>query len=64
MGRIKTALIKRVTNEIVNLHRDELTPNYEENKVLLDKFADIPSKKLKNIIAGYSARLIKNTKEI
>ena len=64
MGRIKTALIKRVTNELVDLHRDSFTKNYEENKKIVGNFADIPSKKLKNIIAGYVTRLMKTTQEI
>ncbi|OVE74690.1 30S ribosomal protein S17e [archaeon D22] len=64
MGRIKTALIKRVTNDLVETHRDEFSSNYEENKELVTKFADVPSKKLKNIIAGYVTRLVKNTKTL
>ncbi|PLW79841.1 30S ribosomal protein S17e [Candidatus Woesearchaeota archaeon] len=64
MGRIKTALIKRVTNELVEKHKDSFTKDYEENKAIVENFADIPSKKLKNIIAGYVTRLVKNTKEI
>ena len=64
MGRIKTALIKRVTNELVDKHKDSFTKSYEENKLIVGNYADIPSKKLKNIIAGYVTRLVKNTKEI
>lgn len=59
MGRIKTKLIKRITKDIVKEHRDELKKDFEENKELVGKFADIPSKKLRNVIAGYATRLVK-----
>lgn len=64
MGRIKTALIKRVTNQLVSIHHSEYTNEYAANKKLVVTHADIPSKKLRNIIAGYVTRLTKNTKEI
>jgi small subunit ribosomal protein S17e len=57
VGRIKTALIKRITNQLVKEHRDKFTKKFEENKKLVEQFADIPSKKIRNIIAGYVTRL-------
>jgi small subunit ribosomal protein S17e len=59
MGRIKTAMIKRVTNKLVKQHRDEFKKDFEENKKLVANFADIKSKKLRNIIAGYVTRQVK-----
>jgi small subunit ribosomal protein S17e len=57
MGRIKTALIKRITNYLVKVHRDTFTTKFDENKKLVEQFAEIPSKKMRNIIAGYVTRL-------
>jgi small subunit ribosomal protein S17e len=57
VGRIKTALIKRITNQLVKEHRDTFTKKFEENKKLVEQFADIPSKKIRNVIAGYVTRL-------
>lgn len=62
MGRIKTMLIKRVTNELVSDHSEEFKQSFEENKEVVTRFADVPSKKLRNVIAGYATRLVK-TKE-
>ncbi len=59
MGRIKTQLIKRVSIKLVKEHRHEFKDNFEENKGIVEKFADIPSKKLRNVIAGYVTRLVK-----
>ena len=64
MGRIKTMLIKRVSNELVREHSSEFKKNYEENKKLIAEFAVIPSKKLRNAIAGYVTRIMKSSDEI
>jgi len=57
MGRIKTRLIKRVTRELVQTSRDELTTTFNENKRVVDTYVDTQSKKLRNMIAGYATRL-------
>ena len=59
MGRIKTTLIKRITLQIFKDHREELTKDFQKNKEIVAKLADIPSKKLRNIIAGYATRLVR-----
>ena len=63
MGRIKTTLIKRVTHELMKLHGKEFTDNFEKNKEIVNKLVNVPSKKLRNIIAGYATRLVKKSKE-
>ena len=60
MGRIKTKVVKRITNELVDNHFSEFTEDFEKNKVIVEIYADIPSKKLRNIIAGYATRLVKS----
>ncbi|MBU4284432.1 MAG: 30S ribosomal protein S17e [Nanoarchaeota archaeon] len=64
MGRIKTKLIKGVTNKLVDRHRQDFKENFEENKKLVSRFADISSTKIRNIIAGYVTRLMKTKKDI
>jgi len=59
MGRIKTKAIKRITEDLVSLYGDEFTDNFEENKIVVEKYADILSKKLRNIITGYVTRRVK-----
>ena len=60
MGRIKTKAVKRVTRELVKNHFDEFTEDFDENKIIVEKYADIPSKKLRNIISGYVTRQVKS----
>ena len=58
MGRIKTAMIKRVTNKLVQQYRSDFKKDFDSNKKLVTNFADVKSKKLRNTIAGYVTRLI------
>ncbi|HYD03321.1 MAG TPA: 30S ribosomal protein S17e [Alphaproteobacteria bacterium] len=59
MGRIKTMLIKRTTEELMEKHGEEFTTDFNDNKRILDGKAKISSKKMRNIIAGYATRLKK-----
>ncbi|MBU3941431.1 MAG: 30S ribosomal protein S17e [Nanoarchaeota archaeon] len=61
MGRIKTLKIKRVTNKLMELHRDKFTDSFEKNREILNRLIIAESKKLKNIIAGYITRLKKKS---
>lgn len=59
MGKIKSKMIKRAAQE---LEKKEIkfSENFEKNKKILGKTT--PSKKLRNQLAGYLARLNKNRK--
>ena len=62
MGRIKTALTKRVTRELIKFHSNKFTDNFEENKKIVNTLISTPSKRLRNIIAGYVTKIIKRNK--
>lgn len=62
MGRIKTMLIKRTANSLLAKYPERFKDNFEENKKLVEGVAEIPSKKLRNVIAGYITRLVKKQK--
>ena len=57
MGRIKTQMTKRISLALFREHGSEFKKSFEENKGIVSRFADIPSKKIRNIIAGYLTRL-------
>ncbi|MFH1332350.1 MAG: 30S ribosomal protein S17e [archaeon] len=63
MGRIKTRLIKRTVNSLIAKYPEKFKDNFEENKKLVEDVAEIPSKKLRNVIAGYITRLVKKQKD-
>lgn len=63
MGRIKTTLIKRKSNEILRAHPERFTKDFKHNKVSLGEVAEVESKKMRNTIAGYICRLVKQNEQ-
>ncbi len=63
MGRIKTKLVKRTGKKLFHAYPDKFKSNFEENKRILPELVELNSKKLRNVIAGYLTRLVKNNKE-
>lgn len=59
MGRIKTQLIKRTARKLFARHTADVKPIFDENKQMVATFLQHPNKKMRNIIAGYLARLAK-----
>ena len=59
MGRIKTTLVKGIARKLVKEHVNEFSPQFENNKALVNKYTNVASVKMRNWIAGYTARLVK-----
>jgi len=59
MGRIKTQLVKRTTNELLEQYGDKFSEDYEKNKRVVAQLVIGVGKKIRNIIAGYVTRLVK-----
>ncbi len=53
MSRIRTKFIKSTTKKIWKAHSDKFTNDFDENKPILESVADVPSKKLRNMLTGY-----------
>ncbi len=62
MGRIKPKLVKRTSRQLIENSSESFGKTFEENKKSLGN--TIPSKKMRNKIAGYIARIKRNTKTI
>ncbi len=60
MGRIKSALIKRTAKNLLK-EENKFTEKFDDDKVLLGNL--MPSKRLRNKIAGYVGRLIRLERE-
>ncbi|MGD2106758.1 MAG: hypothetical protein PVH93_04030 [Nitrosopumilaceae archaeon] len=54
--------IKRLSYEVLDKHKSKFNESFTDNKKLLDQVAIIRSKGLKNEIAGYITKFIKNEK--
>ena len=59
MGRIKTLLVKRIAEKLVKMHAQEFSAEFEKNKEMVEKYTNVSSRKMRNVIAGYTARLVK-----
>ncbi len=59
MGRIKTMLVKNIAKKLIKVHAQEFTPEFGKNKALVAKYTTVSSVKMRNVIAGYTARLVK-----
>jgi small subunit ribosomal protein S17e len=57
LGRIKTRPLKAITKELMEKYSTRFDTDFEKNKQLVSELADVQSKKLRNIIAGYATRL-------
>ena len=60
MGKVRSILIKNVSKELINKYPDIFTTDFEQNKKLLDRYAEIDSKHLRNRISGYIVKLLKS----
>lgn len=63
MGRIKTRFVKATGEKIYQKGKDEFTTDFNKNKEIVDKYAQIPSKRLRNIVLGYITRLAKRSED-
>lgn len=59
MGKVRPVFIKKVSKELIGKYPTVFKANFEENKQLLQKYAIIQSKLVRNRIAGYITHLVK-----
>ena len=58
LGNVRTEKVKRIARELVRRYPDRFTADYEKNKKVLMGLVNLPSKKLRNMIAGYVTSLV------
>lgn len=63
MGRIKTKLVKRSAVQILKHQGVVFSNDFQQNKKAIGSVAEIPSKKMRNVITGYLTRLVKQQKQ-
>ena len=60
MGRIRTHDIKKVSFELVERYSNRFTADFKTNKEIVNEVKVADSKKIRNKIAGYITRIVKN----
>ena len=53
MGRIKTKPVKSAGNALFEKYGQQFSKDFEKNKAVLPQVAEVRSKKIRNILAGY-----------
>ncbi|KAL7423137.1 40S ribosomal protein S17.e.B [Cryptotrichosporon argae] len=59
MGRVRTKTVKRASRVLIEKYYPRLTLDFHTNKRLLDEVAQVPSKRLRNKISGFTTHLMK-----
>ncbi|TIA92758.1 hypothetical protein E3P99_00482, partial [Wallemia hederae] len=58
-GRVRTKTVKRASRVLIEKYYPRLTLDFHTNKRISDSVAVIPSKRLRNKIAGFTTHLMK-----
>merc|ERR1712182_42776 len=59
MGRVRNKTVKRSSKKIIERYYQRLTLDFNTNKRICDEVAEIPSKHLRNKIAGFTTHMMK-----
>ncbi|KAJ1994046.1 40S ribosomal protein S17.e.B [Dimargaris cristalligena] len=59
MGRVRTKTVKKASRVVIEKYYPRLTLDFQTNKRICDEVAIIPSKRLRNKIAGFTTHLMK-----
>ena len=57
MGKVRTEQVKRIARELLDKYPSKFSTDFENNKQLVYEYTNISSTKLRNKVAGYTARL-------
>ena len=57
MGKVRTEQVKRIARELLNKYPSKFSTDFEKNKQFVTELTNISSTKLRNRVAGYTARL-------
>ena len=59
MGRVRTKTIKKASRQVIEKYYTKLTLDFHTNKRVVEEIAIIPTKRLRNQIAGFITHLMK-----
>jgi small subunit ribosomal protein S17e len=59
MGRVRTKTVKRSAKVLIEKHYSKLSEDFHLNKKVLSEVGHVPSKRLRNKIAGFATHLMK-----
>jgi small subunit ribosomal protein S17e len=57
LGKVRTEQVKRIARELLDRYPSKFSTDFEKNKQFVTELTNITSTKLRNRVAGYTARL-------
>ena len=63
MGRIRAGFVKRAAGKLMKLQGVNFSTKFSDNKRIVTAVAEVPTKKFRNLIAGFITKNLKKTKE-
>jgi small subunit ribosomal protein S17e len=57
LGKVRTEQVKRIARQLLDKYPNKFTADFENNKKRVTELTNISSTKLRNRVAGYTARL-------
>jgi small subunit ribosomal protein S17e len=57
LGKVRTEQVKRIARQLLDQYPNKFSADFEKNKVYVTELTNISSTKLRNRVAGYTARL-------
>ena len=63
MGSVKPSYIKNFAMDLLKAHEGSFSPDFEQNKLLVSEFTDIKNKTIRNRVAGYISRVLRQRGE-
>lgn len=64
MGKIRTELVKRIADDLLDKYPKSFSDVFEQNKQFLKEINFTVSKRLRNRIAGYLTTMMKSKKNL
>ncbi|MBR9680223.1 MAG: 30S ribosomal protein S17e [Candidatus Altiarchaeota archaeon] len=63
MGKVRSTLIKRTARRTLKKYPERITKDFDQNKKAVSDLLIFPSKRMRNMVAGYITTLFKQKKE-
>ena len=58
MGRVRNKTVKKAAKVLIEKYYMKLTSDFHYNKKILSEVGEVPTKKLRNKIAGFATHLL------
>lgn len=58
MGKVRSTLVKRTAKGVIKRFPERFSHDFEKNKKAVEELLEFPSKRMRNMVAGYVTRLL------